>query len=184
MDQNQDSGASARLRSIYGRLTSIYFISAVLLLNVIGGLLLLGAIWELGVAVLEREVIGVLDSTGLVIIGFAIVETARFFAEEEVQRDRELRSAGEARRSLTKFMTILVIAASLEALVMIFEASRIDVAQTLYPALLFAVSVFALLALGGYQWLSSRIAPEAQREDERVEVEEERKKESREDEGA
>ena len=77
-------------------------------------------------ALLHGEVLGVLDSAGLVIIGFAIIETSRFIAEEELLRQKELRSAVEARRSLTKFITIIVIAASLEALVMIFEASRTD----------------------------------------------------------
>ena len=78
-------------------------------------------------ALFHGEVLGVLDSVGLVIIGFAIVETSKFIAEEEILRRKELRSAVEARRSLTKFITIIVIAASLEALVMIFEASRTDV---------------------------------------------------------
>ena len=78
---------------------------------------------------MHGDVLGVLDSAGLVIIGFAIIETAKFIAEEEILRDKELRSAVELRRSLTKFITIIVIAASLEALVMIFETSRTDVTQ-------------------------------------------------------
>ena len=73
-------------------------------------------------------------------------------------RQRELRSAVEARRSLTKFITIVVIAASLEALVMIFEASRTELERSVYPAILFGVAMFALVALGAFQWLSSRIA--------------------------
>ena len=99
-----------------------------------------------------------LDSAGLVIIGFAIVETSKFIAEEEILRRKELRSAVEARRSLTKFITIIVIAASLEALVMIFETSRTDVTKSIYPAALFVAAMFALIALGVFQWLSSRIA--------------------------
>ena len=107
----------------------------------------------------DGEVLGVLESVGLVIIGFAIIETAKFIAEEEILRRKELRSAVEARRSLTKFITIIVIAASLEALVMIFETSRTDVTEAIYPAALFAAAMFALIALGAFQWLSSRIAP-------------------------
>ena len=52
------------------------------------------------------------------------------------------------RRSLTKFITIVVIAASLEALVMVFETSRTDVTRAIYPAALFAAAMVALLALG------------------------------------
>ena len=65
----------------------------------------------------------------------------------------------ESRRSLTKFITIIVIAASLEALVMIFETSHGDITEAIYPAALFAAAMFALIALGAFQWLSSRIAP-------------------------
>ena len=65
----------------------------------------------------------------------------------------------EARRSLTKFITIIVIAASLEALVMVFETSRTDVTKSIYPAALFAAAMFALVRSGLFQWLSSRIAP-------------------------
>jgi hypothetical protein len=79
--------------------------------------------------------------------------------EEEILRRKELRSAVESRRSLTKFITIIVIAAALEALVMSFETSRTDVTQAIYPAALFAAAMFALIALGTFQWLSSRIAP-------------------------
>ena len=97
-------------------------------------LVLLGwAAWEMLAALFHGEVLGVLESVGLVIIGFAIVETSRFIAEEEIVRRKELRSAVEARRSLTKFITIIVIAASLEALVMIFEASRTDARALVLP---------------------------------------------------
>jgi hypothetical protein len=173
VEDRENQALRSRIRRAYARMADVYFMLATLVLNVIGGALLLTAIWELGQAAVERSVTLVLNAAGLVVIGFAIVETAKFFVEEEIERARELRSAGEARRSLTKFMTILVIAASLEALVMIFEASRTDKSETVYPALLFAVSAFALIALGCYQWLSSRIAPEARREDEAIEAEEE-----------
>ena len=43
-------------------------------------------------------------------------------------------------------MTIVVVAFSLEALVMVFETRR-DPVQTLYPTALFAVVVLALVGL-------------------------------------
>ncbi len=101
MADSGDGKGATRMRAIYVRMTDLYFSIATLVLNLIGGALIVAAIWELGVAALERSVSGVLEAAGLVIIGFAIVETAKFFLEEEVERDRELRSAGEARRSLS-----------------------------------------------------------------------------------
>lgn len=65
---------------------------------------------------------------------------------------------------------IIVIAACLEALVMVFKTGRADISQSIYPAALFGSSMLALVALGIYQWLSSRIAtppPAERREAER-----------------
>jgi hypothetical protein len=146
------------MRQLYERLARGYFTVATLFLTLLAIVLLLIAIWEMAAALLHGEVVGVLESVGLVIVGFASIETAKFIAEEEILRRKELRSAVESRRSLTKFVTIIVIAISLEALVMVFEANRTDVAKAIYPAALFAVAMLALVALGAFQWLSSRIA--------------------------
>ena len=147
------------MRQFYAKVALAYFVAATIALMGLAILLLTSAIWEIIVAILAlADVVEVvLDSIGLLIIGFAVVETAKFIAEEEIIRRRELRSSVESRRSLTKFITIVVIAASLEALVMIFKASRTDISQAIFPALLFMASMFALISLGAYQWLSSRI---------------------------
>jgi hypothetical protein len=147
------------MAKLYDRVANIYFIVATCLLLLIAVLLLLGAVWEMASALMHGNLLGLLEAVGLTIIGFAIVETSRFIAEEEILREKELRSAVESRRSLTKFVTIIVIAASLEALVMIFETSRTDVTLSVYPAVLFGVVMLTLLSLGAFQWLSSRIAP-------------------------
>jgi hypothetical protein len=147
------------MREFYNRVAQGYFLVATRFLLLLAVLLLLAAVWEMLVAVVHGDMLRLLDSVGLVIIGFAIIETSKFIAEEEILRNRELRSAVESRRSLTKFVTIIVIAASLEALVMVFEASRSDMRQAIYPALLFAATMVGLVSLGAFQWLSSRIAP-------------------------
>lgn len=146
------------MKAVIDGATRLYFVLAVGFLTILAIVLLGFAAWEIVEALLHGEVLGVLDSAGLVIVGFAIVETARFMAEEELFRHKELTSAAEARRSLTKFITFIVIAVSLEALVMVFEAGRTEVRLSLYPALLFGTAMFALVALGAFQWLSSRIA--------------------------
>jgi hypothetical protein len=147
------------MRQFYNMLALGYFLTATVFMMVLAALLLVSAAWEMVAALMHGEVLGVLESVGLVIVGFAIVETAKFIAEEELLRDSELRSAVESRRSLTKFVTIIVIAISLEALVMVFEAGRTEIRLALYPAALLVAAMLALMALGAYQWLSSRIAP-------------------------
>lgn len=94
-----------------------------------------------------------LNSIGLIIIAFAVFDVAKFLLEEQVLRDRELSRIAEARRSLTMFLTIIIIAISLEALVIVFQ-NKEEVYLLLYPAALLAVAVFAVIGLGIFQWLT------------------------------
>jgi hypothetical protein len=143
---------------IYARIATSYYVVATIFLMVLAFMLMLMAIWEIVHSFSAGNFVpAILSAISLLIIGFAVVETAKFIAEEEILRERELRSSTESRRSLTKFITIIVIAASLEALVMVFKANREAIQLAFYPAALFASAMFALLALGAYQWLSSRI---------------------------
>jgi len=149
---------SERLKGLYELTSIIYFFLATAILMLLALVLLVVAVWDVAIAIQSSTVTDVImDAIGLLIIGFAIVETGKFIAEEELFRQRELRSASESRRSLTKFVTIIVIAASLEALVMTFKAGQTDLAYALYPALLFVAAMLGLVCLGIYQWLSSRI---------------------------
>ncbi len=114
------------------------------------------ALWEVWIALgANLNVIKkLLDAIGLIVIAMAVFDVSKYFLEEEVLRDRELRSAQEARETLTKFLVIITIAVSLEALVFIFDSGKEDVSLLLYPTLLLAVSVLLVVGLGFYQRLS------------------------------
>lgn len=147
------------MSSFYSYVALAYFFLATLALMFLSlGLLVMG-FYDIHQTIADGgdTTAAVLDTVGLLIVGFAIMETAKFVAEEEIIRKRELRSAHESRRSLTKFITIVVIAASLEALVMVFRANHGSPSEALYPALLLISATLALVGLGLYQWLSSRI---------------------------
>jgi hypothetical protein len=153
------------VQEFYGRVALAYFFIATIALMLIAGVLLVKAVLNVAFALDSAELVNeALDSVGLLIIGFAVVETAKFIAEEEILRKRELRSSMESRRSITKFVTIIVIAASLEALVMVFRTSQTQMSDAIYPASLFVAAMFALIALGIYQFLSSRIEPPTEHE--------------------
>ncbi|RXT55750.1 hypothetical protein B6S44_06525 [Bosea sp. Tri-44] len=134
-----------------------------LLYSAIAGVLLLAAVLLMAVAV-ARTFTGfrtgdgaldtMLDGIGLVIIAVAVADVGKFLFEEEVIADRELRHPAEARGSLTKFMTIIIVALSLESLVLITKAARDKPADILFPALLMLVAVAALVGLGLFQKLS------------------------------
>jgi hypothetical protein len=95
-----------------------------------------------------------LDSVGYTIIAVAVFEVAKYIFEEEVLNPTEMRHAGEARRSMTKFISTIAIAVFLEALVAVFETSKDDVANMLYPTLLLFAGVTLIVGLGAYQRLS------------------------------
>jgi hypothetical protein len=97
-----------------------------------------------------------LDAVGFMIIAVAVFEVAKYILEEEVIEPTEMRHAGEARRSMTKFISTIAIAVFLEALVTIFQASKApDLSNMLYPTILLFGGVAMMVGLGAYQRLSA-----------------------------
>jgi len=94
---------------------------------------------------------------GYVIVAIAVFDVAKYIFEDEVRRGNEKRSAAEARRSLTKFLSTIVIALFLEALVVVFKTARQDVALLIYPTALLIAAVLVLVGLGVFQRLSATV---------------------------
>lgn len=117
------------------------------------------AVWEAWVAAVAGRgaVIGLLNAIGLIVISMAVLDVGKYLMEEEVLRDRELRSAVEARQTLTKFMVIITIAVSLEAVVHISRAAAGALSLLVYPAILLLSAVAVMVGLGIYQKLSGAI---------------------------
>jgi hypothetical protein len=95
-----------------------------------------------------------LQSVGVVIIAVAILDVAKYMIEEEVLRKKELRSAREARETLTKITVIIAIAVSIEGIIYIFKAGASDISLLIYPASLIFVATLLMVGLGIYQKLS------------------------------
>lgn len=96
-----------------------------------------------------------LNAVGYTVIAIAVFDVGKYLFEEEVIHGREMRQAREARRSLTKFLSTIAIAVFLEALVAVFEASKDNVEQMLYPTALLFAGVMLVVGLGAYQRLSA-----------------------------
>ena len=116
------------------------------------------AFWQLWAE--NFAVASLLDAVGLTIVSLAVFDVAKYLVEEEVMRDRELRSSVEARRTLTKFLTIIIIAMSLEGIVFVFEVGKEDIRQLPYPVALLAVVAVLVLVLGQYQRTSRKAETE------------------------
>lgn len=138
---------------------SLVYIVVTAVLTVIALTLIAYGVWHAvsAVAVGGDVVAGLLDSIGLIVISLAVLDVSKYLMEEEVLRDRELRSAMEARQTLTKFMVIICIAVSLEAVVYISRAGSENIRSLVYPAILLLSAVAVMVGLGAYQKLSGEV---------------------------
>lgn len=98
--------------------------------------------------------VALLEAVGYTVIAIAVFDVGKYLLEEEAIRGREMRSAGEARRSLTKFISTIVIAVLLEAVVTVFQAGKESMPLMLYPTLLLVSGILLMVGLGVYQRLS------------------------------
>ena len=157
------------MKKLFKNLTTlIYFFAATILVSM--ALMIMGwSVYEVLVHIVpnlaldhivpnlavEKQFIPImLQSVGAVIIAVAILDVAKYMIEEEVFRNKELRSPKEARETLTKIMVIVAIAVSIEALVYIFKAGAKDLRLLVYPAFLIVTVVLLIVGLGIYQKLS------------------------------
>ena len=145
-------------------LSRLLFVLVALALFALAISLLVSGSWQLVRGALGGEIgiYNLMNGVGLLIVSLATADVAKFVVEENVVREREMRSPAEALRSLTKFMTIIIIALSLEGVVGIFEAGREkNFAEMVYPTIVVAAAIFALVGLGAFQFLSRRSQREA-----------------------
>lgn len=106
----------------------------------------------------------VVHAISYVVISMAVFDVAKYFMEEEVILSRGKQTLAEARTSLTKFITSIIIAVFVEGLVGIFETSKESPVTILYPASLLLVATCIVVALGLYQKLSVAAERDKKRE--------------------
>ena len=149
---------NGRLR-IFVQVCNLLYVSVSVSLIGIALTLMGYAVWRAVVAIeIGSNVVGaLLSAIGLIVISMAVLDIGKYLIEEEVLRDRELRSAIEARQTLTKFMVIICIAVSLEAIVYISKVDTGNIEHLLYPAALLLSAVVVMVGLGIYQKLSQSI---------------------------
>jgi hypothetical protein len=160
---------------VYQLLTRAIFCAVSIALMVVAiGLIVYAGMQQVTAFRAPEQDIGraLLDSVGYMVIAVAIFEVAKYILEEEVIDPTQMRNAGQARRSITKFVSTLSMAVFLEALVAVFQTSKgADMSMMLYPTLLLFSGVAMVVGLGVYQRLSTaaegevRSSPEAAAEE-------------------
>lgn len=136
---------------------TVFGVASVALMLLAGALILYAGVQVVGVFRQPEADVGstLLEAVGYTIISIAVFDVAKYLFEEETVRASEMRHAGEARRSMTKFISTIAIAVFLEALVSVFEASKEEVRLMLYPTLLLFGGIALVVGLGVYQRLSA-----------------------------
>lgn len=136
--------------------TRVFFIIASGLLLLLALTLVVTAAGQVLTAAIDRAPLmsPALDSVGLVTIAVAVWDVGKFLLEEELIRRREMRSIREARQSMTKFFSIVIVVLALEGIVLIFEVKTEDVTKLIHPTAVMAVAVLALIGLGLFRKLT------------------------------
>jgi hypothetical protein len=161
-------GLPAHPRSVLGLLMSLIYLLAAIALAGMAVLIMVWSVYEIydhivsiwhahaaGATTPGKDFMGtMLQAAGAVIIAVAILDVAKYMVEEEVLRRKELRSAREARETLTKIAVIISIAVSIEGIIYIFKAGAKDVSLLIYPATLILAATLLIVGLGIYQRLS------------------------------
>lgn len=134
-------------------LTGLFLMLLAVALLTLSGFQVAATVWPPD----EKTGAVLLETVGYAIIAVAVFDVGKYLIDEEAIRGREMRNAGEARQSMTKFLTTIAIAVFLEALVSVFEASKTDLPMMVYPIFLLLAGVALIIGLGIYQRLSAAV---------------------------
>jgi hypothetical protein len=148
---------------------------------VIGVLFLAGALALIGVAAVQlwqgiqlfdqmplaQRLNAVLESIAVLTVAVAALELGQTILEEEVQREAHMSAPTRVRRFLSRFMVVLVVALSIETVVVTFRVSRENPEYLPYVASIGATAALLLAAWGLFVWLNraaEQLEPEAMQE--------------------
>ena len=132
-------------RTVYGLIS--------LSLGIISLAMIVSSLYSIWISLHEQMLFtkALLDAVGFIVIGTAIFDVSRFLMEEEVFKVHGEETSMKQRMILIKFLVIIIIAISLEALVFVFSAAKKDISLLVYPTFLLLTAVMLVIGLGVYQ---------------------------------
>lgn len=129
---------------IHACMAGLFAIAALLLIVIAAK-----GIWTALVDGLNREAAQqVIEAIGLLAAAVVALQIAQTIAEEEVVRAAHISGPTRVRRFLSRFMVVVVVAISIEALVATFRASHDDPLQLVYAASILVAAGVLLAAWG------------------------------------
>jgi hypothetical protein len=143
---------------------SLLFIGCGLALISFAGFELWQGIQPMSPFSLHQRLNAVLDSIALLTVAVAALELGQTILEEEVQREAQMSAPTRVRRFLSRFMIVLVVALSIEALVAVFQFIHEEPAHLPYATAIGLMAAALLVAWGLFVWLNQsaeQLEPEA-----------------------
>jgi len=123
----------------------------------------------------DQRLNAVLESIALLTVAVAALELGQTILEEEVQREAHMAAPTRIRRFLSRFLVVLVVSLSIEALVLVFRLSHHSPELLPYAAAVGVAAGVLLAGWGVFIWLNrsaEELEPEAmelaKQEDEKV----------------
>jgi hypothetical protein len=155
---------------------SLLFVCAALALIAIAAAQLWQGIQLFEEAGVIQRLNAVLESIAVLTVALASLELGQTILEEEVQRDAQMSAPTRVRRFLSRFMIVLVVALTIETLVLAFRVAQDRPEQLPYVASIGFAAAALLIAWGVFVRLNrsaEELEPEAmqaaKREDRKVE---------------
>ena len=155
---------------------SVLFLLAGFTLVVLAGVQLWQGIQPFESVGLTRRLNAVLESIAVLTVAVAALELGQTILEEEVHRQAQMSAPTRVRRFLSRFMVVLVVALSIETLVLVFRLSQDAPEMLPYAASVGAAAALLLIAWGVFIRLNrsaEELEPEAmqaaKREDRKIE---------------
>ena len=170
------------MKFLHRLFTAGHFVISVLFL--VAGIALIGtALMQLWTGLQPFESAGllsrlnaVLESIAILTVAVAALELGQTILEEEVHREAQMSAPTRVRRFLSRFMVVLVVALSIETLVLVFRLSQDEPESLPYAASVGFAAAFLLVAWGLFIRLNrsaEELEPEAmqaaKREDRKIE---------------
>ena len=109
----------------------------------------------------------VLESLAVMTVALAALELGQTIIEEEVQREMQMSAPTRVRRFLSRFLVVLVVALSIESLVLVFRYSHDEPHNMAYASLVAFSAAALLIAWGVFIRLNrsaEELEPESMRE--------------------
>ena len=155
---------------------SVLFLVAGAALIAIAGMQLWQGVQPFESAPLLPRLNAVLESIAVLTVAVAALELGQTILEEEVHRQAQMSAPTRVRRFLSRFMVVLVVALSIETLVLVFRLSQDQPEALPYAAAVGATAALMLVAWGlfiRFNRSAEELEPEAmqaaKREDRKVE---------------